>query len=295
MKLELNYPMVDYLTMTFDDHTPARSSIAEFESITLLDKVMSEGESAKRRWFNGRVFDGVFMGTGYNDGMLYAMLDTPGRVADELFYKCVEQGLKAGSCTRIDLQVTIVRRVGFPLIEMHMELEQTEDRKLKIEGNSTDGYTLYIGSPSSDKRIRIYDKHVKMDGVEHVFWRFEVQYRRQLAEHIFQSLGYDGYEICQFLKGEIESISRKPNTVSSKILKDFWYTLGSSQGARPKSVHYESNTLDWLRTQVEPAIVRLLNSYDYQDRIGAIKLLLEWSTMTEYAAISMNNLPEPPV
>lgn len=295
MELKLNNPMVDYLTMTFDNHSEDKSRVEDMLSLERVFQIERDGDSAKRRWFGGRVYNGVFAGTGHNNGLLYAMLDAPGYIADVVFCECGEAGLKPGSCTRIDLQITIPRRENLPLVDAHLELEGTEDRKLKIEGNSKDGYTLYIGAPSSDKRIRIYDKKVLSAGKEATFWRFEVQYRREQASSIFQSLAYDGYEAGQFLKGEIEAVKRNPGTTASKILKDFWYSLEGKQGARPKTIHYESNTIAWMREQVEPAIVRLLNSYDYQDRIEMIKLLLQWSVMSEYAAVSMNILPEPPV
>ena len=294
MKIKLNYPMVDYITMTFEADSPIRSGIALLDDIEGMREIMAEGEPAKVRWFVGKRKDGIFVGSGWNNGKFYAMLDAPGAIADSVFQECAMLNVKPGSCTRIDVQVTTIRREGLELVDAHLELQETEKRKVKIEGNRADGYTLYIGAPSSDKRIRIYDKSVMVNGFRNVFWRFEVQYRRELAEQVYNSLAYGGYEPCQFLKGEVEAIERRPNTVASKILKDFWYVLGSGSGLRPTTIHYESNTFEWMRKQVEPAIVNMLNSHDYTDRLAMVKLLHEWFVMCEYSVESMSKLVDAP-
>lgn len=56
------------------------------------------------------------------------------------------------------------------------------------DGSSLPGMTIYLGAPTSDRRVRIYDKAAEQGLAEGVWTRFEVQHRgdhaQRAAEHL---------------------------------------------------------------------------------------------------------------
>jgi hypothetical protein len=65
--------------------------------------------------------------------------------------------------------------------------------------------TLYIGSPNSDLRIRIYDK-AKEQGVEGDWWRIEAQLRGDFCKSINGDLGVEGLTLPPFLPDYFQHI-----------------------------------------------------------------------------------------
>lgn len=103
--------------------------------------------------------------------------------------------LRQGQATRVDIaidtdQVTMDEIVQAQ--EAHCLVSRAQDRRLIY--NYRDGsQTLYVGSPQSRRLVRFYDKALeqaaKGQGVEGVWTRCEVQFRRDQANQVSEFIG----------------------------------------------------------------------------------------------------------
>jgi DNA relaxase NicK len=130
---------------------------------------------------------------------------TVGERADSLF--CQLSGSTAGlgwlsllerpvNVTRLDLQVTVQDVPG--TVDLAAEgWQQLEDaagdigrrRSYSWINTRPAGSTLYVGAPSSDARLRLYDKAAEAPGVYPVgAWRYEYQARAGLAGSVASGL-----------------------------------------------------------------------------------------------------------
>lgn len=120
-----------------------------------------------------------------------------------------------------------------------------------IVGTPT-GQTCYIGSRSSDRYGRIYDKYAETQEVEYLnTWRYETEYKGAPAATLGRSLG-ESADVSQDVTALVVAFFiRRGVTVPF---------LGCSLLGEPLSHYRRSDherTLEWLRMQVAPAVARL--------------------------------------
>lgn len=201
------------------------------------------------------------------------MLQISGALADAVF-----PGLPWGDLnpTRIDLQVTLqlreddpqlAARLGHlraaPFIAKEKDVEPIQG----LDHNYGRGDTLAIGSRSSPRYGRIYDK--QRESKDERFarcWRFEIEFKDMMARNAVEYLrsqksldrGVAGLVGGQFAAWGIEI-----------ILPVGPVHLAGSIGRR----EFDSErSLKWLRTQVAPSIEKLLATVDRQTIIEALGL-----------------------
>ena len=97
----------------------------------------------------------------------------------------------------------------------------------KKSGEFAVGRTIYLGSSSSDKQIRIYDKNVQSKGeIDSI--RYEVQWRSSRAETIFGlysscgDLESGSVDMCDFALGAVDFVERS-STVLSRCKRLPWW------------------------------------------------------------------------
>ena len=94
-------------------------------------------------------------------------------------------------CSRIDLAVDIKHgNLDIGKLWQMLESDLVDTSKanwLYLRGAKGNGETLYIGSPKSEKRLRVYDKKAE-SGADHEWTRVEMQYRRKSAKSAVQTL-----------------------------------------------------------------------------------------------------------
>lgn len=88
--------------------------------------------------------------------------------------------------TRLDYALDIHSQVNIRLLETHIKQGKHKTKfkspPIAIAGLSEDGgYTIYFGSPKSDRRIRIYDKAKQLKLLKQAWYRVELQVRRKRA------------------------------------------------------------------------------------------------------------------
>jgi len=127
-------------------------------------------------------------------------------------------------------------------------------RKLYIITGSDGGDTLYVGAPSSNQRGRLYNKAVQsMEDEYKDCWRWEVMLRDELAHSCAESVPADpgarALWAVQFVRHwwRARGVSLPPIDIDEVDLKPLQRTKATD----------DESTLNWLRSQVAPAITRL--------------------------------------
>jgi DNA relaxase NicK len=201
------------------------------------------------------------------------MLQVSGQLADEVFPKLPWEHL---NCTRLDLQVTLQYAEDRPMLAAELgaarakpftDVGQEPDPIQSLDHNYGRGDTLDIGSRSSPRYGRIYDKQRESKDERYKrCWRFEIELKGIMAPKA----------VADLLAGS--SLDRG---VASLVGGQFaaWGIhitlpvagryLAGSIGRR----EFDSErSLTWLSSQVAPSIEKLLRTVDRETIIEALGL-----------------------
>lgn len=172
-----------------------------------------------------------------------------------------EPQMVASNTSRLDLQVTAKYDPSRTktLSDTCYRIATSHERNGRpataaIIHNSQGGSTLYLGSRSSDRFGRLYDKGVE-SGTEKpgVLWRWEVELKRAMAQLTAGELARVDVledEVAGLVEAHFERWGLHPIVLSTgfDILSPF-----------PEQVS-DSRTLAWLETGVRPAVQRLIRA-----------------------------------
>lgn len=167
----------------------------------------------------------------------------------------------ATNCSRIDLQVTLL--LGKPDIFLFDQLEAhflaLPARRGRVPDicrvrDNKGGNTIYIGSRTSDKYLRIYDKGVEgKTNVPGELIRFEVEYKRGLAKQCLTWLSAE--------QSPTLSIAQKTVAAFKPLLVEFGGSpLTIVEVARAERIPDNKRRLAYLSKCVRPLIDRLRES-----------------------------------
>lgn len=160
-------------------------------------------------------------------------------------------------CSRIDFAVDIYQDVK--LIELETLIIQEDyytkfkSDPLKVAGISgKSGYTLYFGSPKSERRIRVYDKAAELKLLNLAWSRVELQNRKKRADLLARDMNKGAWQDVG--KASIRDCLNFP-TVS-------WWVAAVSGGDVPLSTlpRKLSKFENWLEFQVKPAIEKRIEN-----------------------------------
>lgn len=129
------------------------------------------------------------------------------------------------------------------------------------DGKNQNGATVYIGAPSSDFRVRIYDKALEQ-GQEGHWVRVEMVMRGKNAGAFISELNNAesiGKLAAQVLNDKMSFIERDDTNISRCSVCSWWEKFVSEVTsvhlwARGAVTHTVDRLLDWLRTQVAPSL-----------------------------------------
>jgi DNA relaxase NicK len=206
--------------------------------------------------FDGWECAGCFIGS--NDEMHYAQF--AGKHADGAYHMIEHPKVHI---SRIDLQVTVQYDIELPkegrfqyayAIRHNKGLPEHRRRKINLFAGSDGGDTVYVGSPTSDVRGRLYNKSAQSgEKAYERSWRYEVVYRNTYAAVVFRRV--------------IDSGDASASVISQNVTQ--WYgerginILGvRSDGADTISPVKAASTdverkLRWIKNQVIPTIRKL--------------------------------------
>ncbi len=224
-----------------------------------LSDVQAYGNTYKRRsllGFDGWESGGCFVGS--NETMHYAQF--AGKYANDAYTMLDHPKVHI---SRIDVQITVqydielIKEGRFQYasaIHHNKGLPEHRQRKIHLYAGSDGGDTVYVGSPSSDTRGRVYNKAKQSgDAAYERSWRYEVVYRNQHAASMFRRA--------------IDASSEATAIVLSEVLE--WYAsrgimvldvrrTGGNAITPPKQPKSDvERKLRWIRNQVVPTIRKL--------------------------------------
>jgi len=230
-----------------------------YDCLHALSEVQALGNTYKRRsllGFDGWESGGCFVGS--NDTMHYAQF--AGKYANDAYHMMEHPKLHV---SRLDVQLTVQYDVELikegryqyaRSIHHNKGLPEHRRRKIHLYAGSDGGDTVYVGSPSSDNRGRIYNKAKQSN--EQAYersWRYEVVLRNEHALHLYRRLPSE--------------VATATKLILSYVLN--WYSergidvLGVEFGrentiAPPKQPTSDvDRKLRWIRNQVVPTIRKL--------------------------------------
>lgn len=225
----------------------------------VLYEVQKLGNTYKRRsllGFDGWESGGCFVGS--NNTRHYAQF--AGKYANDAYRFLEHPKIRV---SRIDIQVTvqydtdIIREGKYQYaraIHHNKELPEYRRRKVNLFAGSDGGDTVYIGSPASDTRGRIYNKHKQSGLTEYErSWRYEVVYRNQYALRMYGHLINQDNAASQFITEEVAAwfSQRGVNILDIRA-------IGADAIAPPKAPSTDvERKLRWVKNQVIPTIRKL--------------------------------------
>lgn len=285
---------VDWLDITFrkvPDRKTLNAILVDIEALTndVIDF------SADRPIMNGKLWDGSgqgvlgtkvwwqnfdFAGDGFGQlkiAMSGSILAGTNQHALACYLAAIAPALEL-DCTRLDIalddhqkfisigKISEAREAG-NFFNASYSMDYRSGQRGQIEGRS-----LYFGSPSSDKRLCIYDKSIESGG-KILGNRWEARYRRKAAKQVLESWlkTYDESreKTARYLQncvlGVVDFRARHgddPNRERCPQLT--WYqSLCRRLGATPARVVVEvmkqsaQKTIDWVEKAVAPSISSL--------------------------------------
>jgi len=169
----------------------------------------------------------------------------------------LRQALAAGATVRrIDLAVDIPEGfLGHILYQMLENGSAVTSSRTYQHITSNTGWTVYVGSRTSEKFLRIYDKQAEA-GLDHPLTRVELECKNDYAEGIAKHIDQEGYH--QF-PGIITAFCDFRNVT--------WWTQNLTSPTLSPGIPKKEKTSDtkrWLMESVAPALAKVLvNDHDF--------------------------------
>jgi len=267
----INEPAPDWLTLTTFDETVA------YGLETVLDNCsVAERKPAKVMQYEGWRRAQLFLGRALQNGIPHVMFTASGMGAAIAFNHAYLLPVK---CTRIDLQITVPcprdydSRLHYDTLSSNPKLP---DVAIVQSGDGLD--TIYIGRRISRRFFRLY---VKPDAKGARFLRFEVEYKRDIADSVWDRLRLepDATSLMgDFLASELVTIDNHQLPGIDAIARAL---IAYRNGDRPRDNRTSSSgrTLRWLMKQVNPAVMRAMADHDQS--AGVRELVRVWSAWAD--------------
>lgn len=230
------------------------------------------GEKTKKGGFQG--FQGALCGCvffGRREETL--LLRVSGNLADEVFPQIELAQVKF---TRLDFQVTVRLPVYDGSIAQDLawrrahdaeHLGETLSPKQRLVQGYGEGDTLYIGSRTSPRFGRLYDKQKESPTEAYDrCWRFEIEYKRVMAPKVAEWLERQpdpARAIAEAVKGQYEAWDIEcPVNARAELIP----------GSIGRRTFDNDRALGWLHTQVRPSVEKLLATVHVEDILEALGL-----------------------
>lgn len=265
---------IDYLSYTVTDETVARGhadteyagALAYLHDYAARQRGVAQPRT--RYGYTGNVYSGMYVGRRDQVESSSVWVSLAGGVAHHYCVHRLARISPLARARRIDVQVTIPAVYAESLSDIDLAIGGIADslsrampqRSITLIQGYGRGSTLYIGSPSSDVRLVLYNKSAQDPSIGGLMWRLECRLRDEYAESAWQGIRnaaspalYLSSEarkypmLYGYFRAVLEDLSIIPAADMTPPVTD-----GNSRMYR---------TLQWLENQVSPAIARLLN-YD---------------------------------
>jgi len=200
----------------------------------------------------------AYCGSGIQKNRDHYLVQISGLWADTLF-PLVANHVATGKarCTRIDLQLTVnYDRDSWSQPDLADTLRHDNPRRSVSYLESASGPansklgTVYFGSRSSDRFVRVYEK---MGLGEDVFLRFEAEFKSPRADVVCKAV--DEHGPWAVLGAEILRVD------NADLMRMFDHDPNAVL-VEPQLIRPEPATLKWLRETVAPSLDRAINDHN---------------------------------
>ena len=214
---------------------------------------LEDGKPMAFRGFRGRNKDGIFIGyRDYDDRVLVQGIGSSANRAILIFQQRSQDKIR--SVARFDAQIT------FAIDDADRTIMFCSPKKrykaMRITSVSERGETLYVGSPTSAYRLRVYNKTAQsnLKPQEGEYIRFEIVFRNTLADSAYKA----------YLEGDMKSyflgyLSQMIDGVTLNLVR---HILDKDKTVEPRIFETEDDkgvekTKIWLENIVMPCIQKL--------------------------------------
>lgn len=261
---------VDWLsaTLPIDNDTSAHWKRA---CMAQLERIARDGNKVVERsllGFTGHSVGNCFMGS----NLTHTFAQFTGHHANDVFDSIYRHDLHI---SRIDMQVsvtfdkmplTLARKAYADANSQNETIPKHRRRKVNLIIGSDYGDTLYIGSPSSDQRARLYNKEVQSAVPEYErTWRYECVLKNDYATEVCHSLYRERVRHLAYIASFCAAFFEKRGVTAPWAFQDEEDLLPIIK-TLPTDVEKK---LTWLASQVAPTI-RYLCEAGYRDTILAL-------------------------
>lgn len=230
----------------------------------------AEGFTAKGlSWMGylGEAIDGLSYGT-RPDGLLLRLSGDLARTNAAFAFQF------AGNVTRLDLQATILEpapwcnraREAYTVAGMDRRIVSGMTRTSLISSTPA-GATCYVGSRSSDRMFRVYDKAAESGGIHAVgTWRYEIEYKADRALRVAEHLAKNKWSPAATLDVVVGAFNDYHITVPVPTMGSNW------RDTSPVEETDDQKRLAWLRDSIAPAVAKLCEAFDHATVLEALGL-----------------------
>ncbi len=253
---------IDYLVVTYPYCDEAEAGLVSLQARTMA------GKREMRLGFVGHAVPGLFVGD--NPYTRRYMVQATGGMADIVARMIPERLDEIVSAARIDIACTTLS------VDADAEVLNTKVKggyKVVQYRDLTDrGATVYIGSPKSRMRMRIYNKSAeagidRQDGREYV--RYELQLRNEYADRAWKAYR-QGNTAAHYLALVMRMLDQQHYRMLSAAINDEAEEL-EPLFVEATGVEWANRRLLWIERTVVPAINRLLCEYpELTDKVKAL-------------------------
>lgn len=249
---------LDWFSATLHAGHPMSGQLYD-TAMAYLEVQHDAGNTAKEAVLLG--YKGVICGKSFvgerEDGLL---LRATGGASGGFYEACYLEDMHV---SRLDLAVTVwiknpTTHIGREarLDAAYHRLTNPKEGKRKISSVDSEdgGYTLYIGSKSSEHFCRLYDKGAEAGNDYYAgSWRYEIELHNDSATQAAR------YILANSLQMETVVASTVRQYYTARGVKVPWYTADELNALRPLRLleSDDSRSLRWLAAQVKPTVARL--------------------------------------
>lgn len=251
--LEILESRIDWVTATIKPG--AKQATLHGRAMAWQEQRKNEGYQVKPwSWMGyvGTTVDGCTWGTRETDSMV--------RLSGEVAARRGAVALTwADNVSRLDIEVTLRdhdiarnwadRANADSKRDPRVLAGMTETRIIR---STPSGTTAYVGSRSSSRFMRCYDKTSESDGAYPLgCWRWEVEYKKERANIVARGLQTSGYKPSKVLQIVKAAWADYQHRMPCDGLPDHW---------ADKGVKHETNDekrLAWLRRSIRPMVERM--------------------------------------
>ena len=223
--------------------------------------------------YSGHRAKQFFMGGGEQQGRRHHVVSASGSLAEEM--RANLMGLDGFYCTRIDLQMTILKPDWVDLGKLHKSLGKIKTTLISSEENDT----LYFGSRESDKFARLYEKPLG----DKMFLRMEFELKGKMATGAWNAI----------LSGETVGGIYKRLLMQSILPIKFMNMFenaddtATDKALRAEIQHDNAKILKWIMS-LDAAMRRHINNHEIGDQV--IEIIRSWAAETITVDNPHNNL-----